>query len=115
MHDGRMEIQTTPPSLTEEQIQADKDRARGLVAARYEAIYRSVLPHIDGTLEEQGGRADARMVKIGLDAVDRLSKLYRLDVPSPVAEEPPAALEASERAAVAKSLLELEARIRPEV
>lgn len=111
MHDGPM-TDDTPPPLTEAQIQADKDRARGLVVARYEAVYRACLPHIDGTLEEQGLRVDPRMVKIGLDAVDRLHKLYRLDVPEAPAEEAPEALEARDRAAVAASLLELEARTR---
>jgi hypothetical protein len=101
-----------PDPITENQLLADKDRARGLIVARYEAVYQACLPHIDGTVLEDGGRVDARMVKIGLDAVDRLHKLYRLDAPAPLEDPDPAALEAKDRTAVAESLLALEARIK---
>lgn len=99
--------------VTDAHLQADQARARGLVLARLEQLWKATQPHVDGTILEEGGRVDPRMVKIGLDVLDRLHRLYRLDVPVPAAADPEAAAVA-DRAAVEESLRELEARIKPE-
>jgi hypothetical protein len=98
--------------LSEDSLAGMKDQLRGMVVERLEAIWQACRPHVDGTLLEEGGRVDPRMVKIGLDTTDRLTRLARLEEREPVVAEEQVSVEAADRAAVVESLLALEARIK---
>jgi len=100
------------PLLTQDDVEADADRARGLLAVRLQMLWEAALPHIDGSREAEGLRVDPRMVKLGMDSWDRMYRLYRMDAARPSVDQEQSAeivCDADRRAVVA-SLLELEAR-----
>jgi len=83
-----------------------------MVHARLQQLWSPVQPHVDGTVEAAGYRPDPRMIQSGIHILDRLAKLYRLDVPTAESDRPtPVTVEA--RATLLGSLAELEARISP--
>lgn len=102
-----------PIEITDQHLRDNQARMRALVIQRLEQIWQACLPHVDGTLADEGGRVDPRMVKIALDVSDRLHRLYRLDAPAGEEKPEPAALEAKDRLAVVESLRALEERLRP--
>jgi len=67
--------------LTEQQIQERKDEARAVLLRRYEQVWATVLPHVDGSLEADGFRPDPRMVSVGVGVLERLWRLWGLDKP----------------------------------
>lgn len=106
-----MTMSPLPPGISEEEVGRQAAIVRGLVVQRLEQIWRTVAPHVDGTVLEDGFRPDPRFIEAGIRVLDRLSKLYRLDQPSRDTDSvdtitvDPAEL-------VANQLRELETRVR---
>lgn len=97
------------PAITEEDLNRDSAYMRGVLAKRLEMIWKTVQPHIDGTIEEQGGRVDPRFIEAGIRVLDRLAKLYRLDAPARAELAQLSMVDAA--ALVSSQLAELEARM----
>lgn len=80
---------------------------RAIVAQRLEDVYKICAPHILGDVD----RVDPRFVEAGIRALDRLTRLFRLDQPAAPLPDPDARpIDAA--TVVANGLRELEARIR---
>lgn len=98
--------------IDDEQVAGSAPMVRGLVVARLELMWRTCEPHITGSV----GRPDPRYLEAGLRIVDRLARLYRLDAPGHVAEDPEALPGGGDpnrlRELVAAGLDEVEQRLR---
>lgn len=77
MHLWYMTELELPGGIGDEQIGEAAPMVRALVVSRLETIWRTCQPHIEGKL----GRPDPRFVEAGIRVLDRLIRLYRLDVP----------------------------------
>ena len=92
--------------IRDEEIHESAPLVRALLVERYEKLWATCEPHVDGSL----GKPDPRFIEAGIRVCDRLAKLYRLDQPVPGQDKPQGDLvQASELAL--KALLELEARM----
>lgn len=98
------------PEITEALIVESAGRVRWQIMRRLEMVWKTCEPHLTDTrLEEQGSPPDPRWAEIGLRALDRQAKLYRLDRPLPATDpddEPVS--EEDTRAAILASLELLE-------
>lgn len=103
---------TLPSELTDEDLQNQAPGVRGQLLRRLETIWAYCEDEIEASKLEQ--RSDPRFADLGLRAIDRIAKLYRLDkVPAPVTdehEEVSAVEVARTRDMVLRSLEELESR-----
>ena len=92
--------------IGDEQVADSAPLVRALVVQRLEQIWSTCEPHVTGA----HGKPDPRFVEAGIRVLDRLAKLYRLDLPVPGSDQssgdliPVADL-------VSKGLLELETRM----
>lgn len=97
--------------LSDEDLSRQAGLVRALLVQRLEQIWRTVQPHVDGTLAEEGQKPDPRFIEAGIRVLDRLAKVYRLD--SPVrADEDDTRIKVDPAVLVTSQLLELEARVR---
>ena len=70
------------PEVTDEMLAESAGRARWLILHRYEQIWKTCEPHVNGSrLEEQGSPPDPRWAEIGVRVLDRMARLQRLDKP----------------------------------
>lgn len=70
--------------IGDEQISESAPLVRALVVQRLEQVWKVCEPHIVGS----AGKPDPRFVEAGIRVLDRLARLYRLDLPVPGAELP---------------------------
>lgn len=98
-------------TIDDTNIAAAQGSVRALIVARLEQTWQAVAPHLDGRIEAAGYKPDPRMVQAAIHVLDRLGKLYRLELPAKEAEHVPTV--AVNVAVVEASLLELEARMSP--
>lgn len=94
-------------SISEEQLSESASRVRYLVAERLEKIWASCEPYMD----TREGKPDPRFIEAGIRALDRLSKLYRLDSPAHAENVPDSQASISVREMVRAQVKELEARM----
>src|SRR4029450_6644579 len=92
--------------IRDEEIHESAPLVRALLVERYEKLWATCEPHVDGTL----GKPDPRFIEAGIRVCDRLSKLYRLDQPMPGQDRAEVDLVAASDLAL-NALLELEARL----
>jgi hypothetical protein len=95
--------------ITEEQISQDAPRMRALLAMRYEKIWQTCEPHINGDRQAKGLGSDPRFIEAGIRVLRDLGRLYKLDRPSP--GELVQATGVDVAALVSTRLAELEARM----
>lgn len=76
------DIDLHPAGIGDEDVNDRAPLVRALVVQRLEMIWRTCEPHINGS----GGRPDPRFVEAGIRVLDRLMRLYRLDVPQAAVE-----------------------------
>lgn len=85
LHTAPMDsIDLSGRGIRDEQVAESAPLVRALVVQRLEKIWSTCEPHITGT----GGKPDPRFVEAGIRVLDRLSRLYRLDLPVPGSEQP---------------------------
>jgi len=68
--------------ITEEQVGKDAPRMRALLAKRYEMIWQTVAPHVNGERAAEGLGTDPRFLETGIRVLRDLGRLYRLDAPA---------------------------------
>lgn len=100
------DVDLSPAGIGDEQLTDAAPLVRALVVQRLETIWRTCEPHITGT----GGRPDPRFVEAGIRVLDRLIRLYRLDVPQAAVEGLEALTDAP--AVLDERMRQLEQRIR---
>jgi hypothetical protein len=101
------EISGPDYGIGEEEVAGSAPMVRALLVQRLEQVWSVVQPHVDGTV-----KPDPRFIEAGIRVLDRLAKLYRLELPLTAAN--PVDLDPKETAldAVRLQVEELEARIR---
>jgi len=92
--------------IRDEEIHESAPLVRALLVERYEKLWATCEPHVDGSL----GKPDPRFVEAGIRVCDRLAKLYRLDQPVPGADQPQGDLVPTRELVLAR-LRELEDRM----
>lgn len=92
--------------IGDEQVSESAPLVRALVVQRLEQIWTTVEPHVTGA----AGKPDPRFIEAGIRVCDRLSRLYRLDLPVPGSDQPTGDL-VPVADLVARGLSELEARM----
>lgn len=70
--------------IGDEQVADSAPLVRALVVQRLEQIWTTVEPHVTGA----AGKPDPRFIEAGIRVLDRLSRLYRLDLPVPGSDQP---------------------------
>ncbi|HSJ75313.1 MAG TPA: hypothetical protein VK899_03900 [Gemmatimonadales bacterium] len=91
--------------IGDEQISESAPLVRALVVQRLEQIWTTVEPHVNGSV-----KPDPRYIEAGIRVLDRLSRLYRLDLPVPGSDQPDGdAVPVAEL--VSRGLMELETRM----
>lgn len=101
-----------PVELTEEQVSSQQAQVRGQLVGRLERLWEYADRHMD-----EDGRPDPRFAELGLRALDRIIKLYRLSEPAPEKgpeEVLPELSRERTRALILGQLQELESRARGE-
>lgn len=93
--------------IGDEQIHESAPLVRALVVQRLEQIWSICEPHVTG----ETGKPDPRWAEAGIRVLDRLARLYRLDLPAPGAEQSDGDLVPKSELVLA-GLKELEARLR---
>jgi len=93
--------------IGDEQIHESAPLVRALVVQRLEQIWSICEPHVTG----EAGKPDPRWAEAGIRVLDRLARLYRLDLPAPGAEQSDGDLVPKSELVLA-GLKELEARLR---
>jgi hypothetical protein len=63
--------------IGDEQLTNARPRVRALAIKRLEMIWDACEPHITGEI----GKPDPRYIEAGIRVIDRIARLYRLDVP----------------------------------
>jgi hypothetical protein len=101
------ELTDAAAGIREEDVAASAPMVRALLVQRLEQIWSQCEPHVTGEL-----KPDPRFIEAGIRVLDRLAKLYRLDLQAPptglpVTDPVGAAIDAAR-----KQLDELEARIQ---
>jgi hypothetical protein len=96
-------------AITDEQIAQDAPRMRALLAKRYEMVWQTCEPHVNGQRQEDGLGSDPRFIEAGIRTLRDLGRLYRLDKPE--AGELPLATGVDVAALVSSRLAVLEARM----
>lgn len=94
-------------SITDEDIDDARPRARALLLRRLEMVWEACEPHITG----DGGKPDPRFIEAGLRCLDRTTKLYRLDHVQPSGNVAITATQEATRAALVVQVAELESRM----
>lgn len=97
---------TPSRGIRDEEIHESAPLVRALLVERYEKLWATCEPHVDGSL----GKPDPRFIEAGIRVCDRLAKLYRLDQPVPGSDQPQGDLVKSAEL-VLGTLRELEARM----
>lgn len=70
------------PEVTDEMLAESAGRARWLILHRYEQIWKTCEPHVNGAVTQEEGRLpDPRWAEIGVRVLDRMARLQRLDKP----------------------------------
>lgn len=92
--------------IGDEQVAESAPLVRALVVQRLEQIWTTVEPHVTGA----AGKPDPRFIEAGIRVCDRLSRLYRLDLPVPGSDQPTGDL-VPVADLVARGLSELEQRM----
>jgi hypothetical protein len=95
--------------LTEEMISQDAPRMRALLARRYEMIWQTVAPHVNGERAADGLGSDPRFLETGIRVLRDLGRLYRLDAPANAELVQVSAVDVA--ALVSTRLAQLEARM----
>ena len=70
--------------IGDEQVADSAPLVRALVVQRLEQIWTTVEPNVTGA----AGKPDPRFIEAGIRVLDRLSRLYRLDLPVPGSDQP---------------------------
>lgn len=65
--------------IGDEQVAESAPLVRALVVQRLEQIWSACEPHVTGA----AGKPDPRFIEAGIRVIDRLARLYRLDLPVP--------------------------------
>lgn len=92
--------------IADEQIHESAPLVRALVVQRLEQIWSICEPNIIGT----SGKPDPRWAEAGIRVLDRLARIYRLELPAPGAEQSDGDLVPRSELVLA-DLRELEARM----
>jgi hypothetical protein len=69
------EIQAAGTGIREEDVAASAPMVRALLVQRLEQIWSQCEPHVTGAT-----KPDPRFIEAGIRVLDRLAKLYRLDI-----------------------------------
>lgn len=94
--------------IGEEELADSAPLARALVLQRLEMTWRACEPHING----DAGKPDPRYLEAGIRVLDRIMRLYRLDLPQVA---PPAALgHVDQVEMIEAALLKLESKLSGE-
>jgi hypothetical protein len=97
------------PEITDALITESAGRVRWQIMRRLELVWQTCEPHLVTSVEEHGTPPDPRWAEIGLRALDRQAKLYRLDRPlAAVDPDDEPVSESATRAAILASLEALE-------
>lgn len=101
------ELSTTGTGIREEDVAASAPMVRALLVQRLEQIWSQCEPHVTGLT-----KPDPRFIEAGIRVLDRLAKLYRLDIQAaptglPAADPVAAAIEAAR-----SQIADLEARLQ---
>lgn len=70
------ELSSTEYGIGEEQVTGSAPMVRALLVQRLEQIWSVCEPHATGAV-----KADPRFIEAGIRVLDRLARLYRLDLP----------------------------------
>lgn len=95
--------------ITDEQINQDAPRMRALLAMRYEMIWQTCEPHVNGDRQADGLGSDPRFIEAGIRTLRDLSRLYKLDRPAQGELTPATGVDVAEL--VSSRLAQLEARM----
>lgn len=113
-----MTLQLPPGAgIGDEQVADSAPYVRAQMVQRLEILWRTLLPHIDIPLDEDGHpqwKADPRFLESAIRVIDRMARLYRLDQPQPTMSEVDSGSLVDKRVLAANQLAELESRMRPE-
>lgn len=93
--------------IADEQVSESAPLVRALVVERLERMWRACEPFINSEL----GKPDPRFIEAGVRITDRLTRLYRLELPQPATNEPDAGDVVDRRELAARTLLELEQKL----
>lgn len=112
-----MTLQLPPGAgIGDEQVSASAAYVRAEMVQRLETLWRTLLPHVDIPLDEDGHpqwKADPRFLESAIRVIDRMARLYRLDQPQPQMAEVDPGSRVDARVLAAAQLVELESRMRP--
>jgi hypothetical protein len=72
------EITEAGGGIREEDVAASAPMVRALLVQRLEQIWSQCEPHVTGAT-----KPDPRFIEAGIRVLDRLAKLYRLDIQAP--------------------------------
>lgn len=100
------ELDLNGKGIGDEQVSESAPLVRALVIQRLEMIWSTVEPHVTG----YAGKPDPRFIEAGIRVLDRLSRLYRLDLPQPNPESADHDV-IPKKDLVLKGIQELEARM----
>lgn len=101
------DIQGTEYGIGEEEVTGSASMVRALLVQRLEQIWSVCQPHVTGDV-----KADPRFIEAGIRVLDRLARLYRLDLPlsrPPEGGSDPAAVA---RDAISQQIADMEVRMR---
>jgi hypothetical protein len=99
------EITEAGTGIREEDVAASAPMVRALVIQRLEQIWSQCEPHVTGAV-----KPDPRFIEAGIRVLDRLARLYRLEVQAAATGMPDENPVASAIDSARKQLAELEAR-----
>jgi len=74
-----VDLDLSTRGIGDEQVSESAPLVRALVVQRLEQIWTVCEPHVTGDM----GKPDPRFIEAGIRVLDRLTKLYRLDLPGP--------------------------------
>lgn len=89
------ELAESGSGIREEDVAASAPMVRALLVQRLEQIWSQCEPHVTGAV-----KADPRFIEAGIRVLDRLARLYRLDIQAassglPASDPVSAAIEAA--------------------
>lgn len=95
--------------ITDEQISHDAPRMRELLAKRYEMIWQTCEPHVNGERQTDGFSSDPRFIEAGIRVLRDLGRLYKLERPAQGEMTPATGVDVA--GLVSTRLAQLEARM----